>query len=453
MSDRYDAIVLGDGIGALVAAATLATGKARVLWVPHERQTWSFPAGGHRFPVEDGPFIGLGLEGAFPTLAEATGIHISESAKFKPLTPPLQILTPAFRMDLPLSADALADEAERELGASRAEVLKYVSGLDAVRKDTTQVLEDTARGRVGASAAADARVSLGAAPAALQPAVRAVAAAMSRRDPADLEPAELARVLGAFRGGVFEGPLGPLTLREMLLDRMRMLPVTALRERRVARLRSTLGKINGVALDDGTVHDAQVVVSSLDAGHAPLLAGGWLGAKALKPWGAEAISESFTLHLIVHKDVLPVGLAPRAIVSGTNGEDPILLARHPSDGKGLVRLSITRRVPAHATGEARAAAMKEALEPVRRVIPFLDDDLRGVFPPIGHPKDLAPEYGGDPWAHVRGPGVFRPTGGSPFSGPARGMVRAGADCLPGLGFEGEIAAGAGAARSLNLRKN
>ena len=30
------------------------------------------------------------------------------SAKFKPLSPPLQILTPTFRMDLPLSPEALA---------------------------------------------------------------------------------------------------------------------------------------------------------------------------------------------------------------------------------------------------------------------------------------------------------------------------------------------------------
>src|SRR5207253_1429958 len=79
-ADRYDAIVLGDGLGALVATATLATGKARVLWVPHERQTWSFPAGGHRFPVEDGPFIGMGMDAVFPALADATGVHLSEAA-------------------------------------------------------------------------------------------------------------------------------------------------------------------------------------------------------------------------------------------------------------------------------------------------------------------------------------------------------------------------------------
>lgn len=457
--DKYDAIVLGDGIAALVAAATLGTAKARVLWVPHERQTWSFPAGGHRFPVEDGPFVGLGLDAAFPTLADASGVHLSEAAKFKPLSPPLQVITPRLRMDLPAEPDALAAEAERETGAPAADVKTFVKALDEVRRATTQLLESTARGQASGGRtrgpSSDGKGdALKLAPEALQPAVRAVAAAMSRRPVETLQPDEMARVLGAFRGGIYEGPLGPLTLREMLLDRMRMLPVTTLRERRVARLKSRFGRITGVALDDGSVHGAAVVISALDAGHPPLLVGGLFGAKPLKASGAVAVSESFTLHLIVGKDVLPVGLAPRAVVAGPEGEDPILLARHPSDGRGLVRLSITRRLPAHGSGEARAAGMREAIERVRVVIPFLDDDLRGVFPPIGHARDLAPEYGGDPWAHVRGPGVFRTEPGreSSFAGPLRGLVRAGADCLPGLGFEGEIAAGAGAARSHVLRK-
>lgn len=453
MSDRYDAIVVGDGIGALVAVATLGTAKVHVLWVPHERQTWSFPAGGHRFPVEDGPFIGMGMDAVFPALADATGVHLSEAAKFKPLEPPMQLLLPNVRMDLPAEPEALAREARRETGADTSETLKFVEGIDRVRAQTVKLLEDTSRGHSlptdGALSARKDKAGdvLSLAPAALQPAVKAVAAAMSRRDVPTLSPGETARVLGALRGGVYEGPLGPLTLREMLLDRMRMLQVTTLRERRVSRLKSSFGKITGVVLDDGTAHAGDVLISALDAGHPPLLAGGLFGAKALGTAGIEAVSETFTLHMIAGKDVLPVGLAPRAIVAGDLGEDPVLLARHPSDGRGLVRISITRRLPARAPSDVRASGMREALDRVRTVIPFLDDDLRGVFPPIGHAKDLAPEYGGDPWAHVRGPGVFRvPAGTAPFAGPARGMFRAGADCLPGLGFEGEIAAGAGCAR-------
>ncbi len=450
---KWDAIVIGDGVGALVAAATLATMKARVLWVPHERQTWSFPAGAHRFPVEDGPFVGLAMHSVFPMLADATGIHPNDSSKFKPLSPPLQVLTPAIRMDLPDDADALAAEAQRETGADPKATLAFVKGLDEVQRQTTELLAETARGRAAALNGGGKKSDvLSLAPSALQPAVKAVAGAMSRREPKDLSPGETARVLGAFRGGLYEGPLGPLTLREMLLDRMRMLPVTAMRERRIARVRTSLGRATGVTLDDGSTHDAQVILSSLDAGHAPLLAGGWFGAKAMPPTGVEAVSETFTLHLIVGGDVLPVGLAPRAIVAGQTGDDPILLARHPVNDKGLSRVSITRRLPARAPAEQRQAGLRESLDQIRRYIPFLDDDIRGVFPPIGHSKDLAPEYGGDPWSHVRGPGVFRvPVGTSPFAGPVRGIVRAGADCFPGLGFEGEIAAGAGAARSVSLK--
>lgn len=452
-NNEFDCIVLGDGIGALVASATLATAKLRVLWVAHERQTWSFPAGGHRFPVEDGPFVGLGMDAVFPTLAEATGVHLSEVQKFKPLTPPLQVVTPAIRMDLPLEIADLAAEVRREAGVPRNELEKFITAVDEARKKSTRWLEDASRGVITSLESAAGGDLLAAAPEGIRHAARAVATAMSRRDVDALGAAELARVLGAFRGGVYEGPLGPLTLREMLLDRMRMLPVTALRERRVARIRTSFGRVSGVVLDDGTRHDTKVVISSLDAGHPPLLAGGLLGTKPLPPTGAEAVSETFTLHLIAGEDVVPVGLAPRAIVQAEEGEDPILLAHHRPNAQGVVRISMTRRLPAHATGELRQAGMKEGLDRVRRVMPFLDDDLRGVFPPIGHSRDLTPEYGGDPWSHVRGPGVFKVPAGAPsFQGAVRGLFRASADCLPGLGFEGEIAAGAGAARAAVLRR-
>lgn len=454
MGNEFDCIVVGDGIGALVASATLATGKSRVLWIAHERQTWSFPAGGHRFPVEDGPFVGLGMDAVFPTLAEATGVHLSEVQKFKPLSPPLQVVTPSIRMDLPLDVDALATEARREAGVPREQLESFVGAIDDARKKSTQWLESASRGVVTSLQAAAGGDLIAAAPEALRHAARAVATAMSRRDVDALGAAELARVLGAFRGGIYEGPLGPLTLREMLLDRMRMLPVTALRERRVSRLRTSFGRMAGVVLDDGTKHESRILISSLDAGHPPLLAGGLFGTKAVAGTGVEALSETFTLHLIVGKDVVPVGLAPRAIVQSAEGEDPLLLASHRANAQGVARVSITRRLPARAPADQRQAGMTEALDRVRRIIPFLDDDLRGVFPPIGHRRDLAPEYGGDPWAHVRGPGVFKLPSGSPnpFQGPLRGTFRAAADCLPGLGFEGEIAAGAGAARAANVTK-
>lgn len=454
MANEFDCIVVGDGIGALVASATLATGKLRVLWVAHERQTWSFPAGGHRFPVEDGPFVGLGMDAVFPTLAEATGVHLTEVQKFKPLSPPLQVLTPTIRMDLPLDIGELAAEARREANVPREQLEKFIAAIDEARKKSTAWLESASRGVVTSLQSAAGGDLIAAAPEALRHAARAVATAMSRRDVDALGAAELARVLGAFRGGIYEGPLGPLTLREMLLDRMRMLPITALRERRVARLRTSFGGMAGVVLDDGTKHQSKVLISSLDAGHPPLLAGGLFGTKAVAGTGVEAISETFTLHLIVGKDVVPVGLAPRAVVQGAEGEDPLLLASHRANAQGVARVSITRRLPARAPADQRQAGMKEALDRVRRVMPFLDDDLRGVFPPIGHHRDLAPEYGGDPWAHVRGPGVFKlPDGNAnPFQGPMRGVFRAAADCLPGLGFEGEIAAGAGAARAAILRR-
>src|SRR5579859_2853937 len=174
MPEQYDAIVLGDGIGAMVAAATLGSAKKRVLWVPHERQTWSFPAGGHRFPVEDGPFVGLSMEAVFPALADATGLHLSEAGKFVPLDPPLQVLLPNLRMDLPLETEALAREALRETGAEPAETRSFVDALDRVRAATTRLLEETSRGQGGkASSFESASESVMAkAPRALTPAVK-----------------------------------------------------------------------------------------------------------------------------------------------------------------------------------------------------------------------------------------------------------------------------------------
>ncbi len=452
--DRFDAIVLGDGLGPLVSAATLATARRRVAWIPHERPSWWFSAGGRPFPVEDGPVVGSVDDDSIRGLAHATGIPWSELKELRSADPPLQVVTPRLRVDLVPANGAVAQEVNRETGVPTGAVLDYLTRLERARAQSLPYLERAALGsirKVDPKEPSPHDDLLGIAPSPIQPIARAVASALGRREVGALNPMEAARLLAAVRGGLLESPRGPLTLRETLLDRLRAARVTILRERSVKALRQRFGRVRAVDLDDGSRLAATVVMSALDPRRSPPVVGGLLGPRRI-PAPAQIVSDRFTLHLVVGIAVLPIGMGPRVVLATEDGDDAMLVSRHPGDDADEARVTVTRRLPADCPPSERIVAMRGAFDRLRGIVPFLEDDLRGVFPAIGHARDLEPDHPGDPWEHVRTPGYFRvPSQSRPFKSGLRGVVRTGADCLPGLGLEGELAAGVGSARYAVLR--
>lgn len=229
--------------------------------------------------------------------------------------------------------------------------------------------------------------------------------------------------------------------------------MTIARDARVAKIRTSWSRLRGVTLDDGQRIAGRVVISGLDEGDG-IQVEGWTrrprsGVLPPSPYRA------FTIHLLVGRHVLPEGLGPRAVLARDSAE-PLVGSNHVIVSRGPIaedvcRLALTFRVPSDASAETRQKTGREAIDHLREVVPFLDDDLRGVFPPLETPEDLRPDRKqSDPWAVARGPlAVNGPGAATPtarFDTSIGHLLKTGATTLPGFGYEGELLAGVSAGR-------
>lgn len=473
VEDEYDVIVIGDSLGALVAATTAANDRARTLWVPHERRTWSVHSGGYNFPIEEGLVTGIAPGGAFTLLCEGTGLHPSEAMKFRALEPALQLITPQMRLSLPSDRNELAEELKLECGADADTARRFFETADALRRQVDTWIAHLVRADDDDIPPPPEKVA-GNAPASLNEALEAMLVGVTHSTSAAvLEPFERTRALGVFRAGVF-APAQPngreddaqaeatkrftsgaaLAIRHLLASRARHTPMTILRGVRVATIRARFGRVRGVRLDDARKIESKTIITALDnTDDVPLE--GMLGKKKLGIH-ASGVARAYTAHLIVGHRVFPKSMGPRAVIvadvqAPMLGSNHVVVSREPIDDD-LERVALTVRVPVGKTLEERKALLREAIDRLRAVVPFLDDEIRGVFPPLDTPYDLKPDSKQtDPWTIAQGPIALgsRPVGrfpGSRFQTPIKNLLKTGAGALPGLGYEGELLAGVACGR-------
>ena len=474
IKSSYDVIVLGDSIGALVAATTAANDRAETLWIPHERRTWSVHSGGYNFPVEEGLVTGMAPGGAFTLLCEGTGIHPSEAMKFAPVSPALQIITPQMRLALPRHKKDLLHELQLELGESAArESEEFLERVDVLRREVDTWISHLVRADDDDIPPPPEKTA-GATPAPLADAMHALLVSVTHTiNPDALAPFERSRALGVFRAGIFAPHMAmgrdddaeadkrkrvssgaALAVRHMLASRARHTPMTIARGIRVESIRTRFGTARGVLLNDGTRIDSKTVITAL-ASDDEVKLDGWM-ARRKTASRVRGVARTFTVHLIAGSKVFPVGMGPRVVLvrdptAPMLGPNHIVVSRDKIDEE-IERVALTVRIPIGASVETRKKTLLESISHLREITPFLDDDLRGIFPPLGTSKDLKPDSKQtDPWTIARGPVALdqMPAGefpGARFQTPVKNLLTTGAATLPGLGYEGELISGVAAGR-------
>ncbi|MEV6442578.1 NAD(P)/FAD-dependent oxidoreductase [Amycolatopsis sp. NPDC051716] len=274
-AERWDAIVVGSGIGGLVCAGYLVASGMRVLvleqhdvaggnsHVFRRRRAYQFDVGVH--------YLGdCGADGLLPRVL--SGLGLGDRVRFHPMDPDGfdRIVLPSVTVDVPTGWDRYADRLRAALPAEADGITRYIEVCSAVARACRES-------------------AFAAGPAAKVPAVMV---RWSRRTLAQLFDhcglsARARTILAAQSGNYGSAPAGTLVVAHtMMLDdylRGAYYPEgggqviaasfvelleshggTLLTRTRVDRILVERGKAAGVRLTDGTVHRAPVVVSNAD---------------------------------------------------------------------------------------------------------------------------------------------------------------------------------------------
>ena len=469
----YDVVVLGSDLAATVGGAVLAHRGFRVLMagIPVEERYTIGP-----YSLPRAPLAFVGIEG--PTLKRIVGeLNLVQllRRRLEPNRPAYQLLLPDHRIDI---GDDLGRELAREMpdgaaafetaAARAAEVSAAIEGIlsqDLIlppdgfwdRRDAN---------RVAARLPAPDEDLLSALPdkhplraAYLMPAH--FGAAFD-----DVGPVSIARLGDLHRRGTFRLDGGREGLRGLLLDRLKthsgevrpdLVPKAILTKR---------GKVTGVQFEgrNESIGCAHVLCGMGADRVAQLVAdGGEKPPKRLLEAGAiKPAAWRYLVHLVAPLDALPDALGRLAYVVGDLGQ-PLTganaLTLHLADGYGQhAVLSVeahTPNTPDGASPEALRALRTAVRRELDKQLPFVDRHLLLVHSPHDGfaPEGVDGERGQAPppvtmepiWAMPRDD---RPLGfcGLPHGTGIKHLLLASRQVLPGLGVEGELAAGWAAAR-------
>jgi hypothetical protein len=472
----YDVIALGDDLAGLIGATLCARRGLRVLvaqtpeTVPEE-----YKLGPYRFPREPMAFVGESSPAVRRVIGELNFIQTMKR-RLTPTRPAFQIILPDARIDIGPDPEALARELERELpGESAAlfeaferagevsRVLEPVLGQDVsvppdgfwerrelARSEPRMPSEDEILPNLPQGHPARALLAL---PGALTLGV----------DPRAASPAATLRAFDLWRRGVSLLDGGASTLREMLVDKMRTQHAGELRTLSPGSVVTKWGKVAGVALRD---RDEVVGAQFLLVGMPLAEFGDLFGEKRPKRLfevqkAIQPTAYRYVLHLVIGEAGVPEGMGPVSFVvvdpaKPLIGDNAFAIYLAPPDDDARVRVSVVANCPAPGDGENLEdlmAALRYRLRArLEEVMPFYAEHLLCVHSPN---QSRAPE--GIEAREAPSPSPPRPlwssslpsslgVGGCGYDTGVRGATAACSQNLPGLGLEGDFAAGWCAAR-------
>lgn len=480
-TNSYDAIIIGDDLAALTCAALCARRGLRTLWLPHDERPARYAIGPHKLPVEPLLWPARGGKGGDRVLREL-GLDLAVRRKSRDLRLAAQVCAPDVRIDLAGDAEAFGRELARELSPEAAALVRAAwDGAAAISAALDPLLagegafpaigfwERRDAGKLASKVEADAAAwwqsatgqltDPGAHAAVIGPAV--IAAGDS-----GVAPAAAARALDLWRTGVTPLRGDGDALREALVEKL----VGAGGEVRpgpVAELTMSWGKIGSVVLDRGEELGAGQVVAALPPGIVFQL----LGKKAPRRLaelqeGLTYVGRRYTVNVVLDQAGVPEGMAP-IVLAVQPGRPPVADAAfaihvgEPDDG-GRVIASVSALLADPVeddAGLARAAdALRKALlSRLDEIMPFYRRHLVMVHSPH---QAVPPEVPGGRGGHEAPRGLPYPMrevwrgnaeGGAgvaalPYATTIKNLTLTGAQILPGLGVEGELVAGWGAAR-------
>jgi hypothetical protein len=482
-SSSYDAVILGDGLSSMVTAALCARRGLRTLHVMPEEYQERYSVGPHRLPIE--PMLWPSrMAWAGERVLKELSIELALRRKLREPRVAAQVVAPDLRFEL---GDTLGKELARELGTERGE--QWASDWQAISElgrpldpvmTTDQIFPHSGffKGevmRIVEKAGVDAEQmwrTIGGAKegrdgrdARMSSICKAIAA-MWMRHP-EPPPVAIGRALDACRGALLPLRGDGEALRELVMEKL----LAAGGEARIGKVReltTSWGKISGVVIGNDEIGAGQVIAAIPPREVAALL--GKKAPKKLSELGEESrvVGYRYTINVVLDAAGVPDAMAPTVFVI----DDP---ARPPSndnaysihcgepDDTGRVVVTLAAVVASAGplddeTQLARARQLRvELLTKLDDVMPFYD---RHVV--VGHsPHDgLPPSAPGGRGVQESPKGMplkMRPvvigelegtagTGALAYPSSIKNLTFAGAQVLPMLGLEGELAAAWSAAK-------
>jgi len=493
-TNHYDLVVVGPDIAGLVAAALVARRNKRVLVMPHGSAEGSVRLGGLSLPLDTAPVVHMGtapVQRVFQELGLWQQIRRDQSL----VEGMVHWVLPRQRLDVVPPDGRFAAETAREWPddpvADAWSLLRRWT--DATDEMLDQLLtSDNALvadgfwsrrflSRVASQLPGKNVDELEPLPAdhPLRAAARAVEPWLQHLSPAQLGKAASLRLAGLWARGPGDVPRGLPHIRKALLQRIELHSGEVKPDLRVAELQIRRGKVVGLSLlGKRDRYGCDHVIVAMDPRR--LLTGMLTPEHVPKPLAASAQAiVPVAYRFVMHAEIDERGLSPA--LSGTAvclpaPEHPITPADSSSRAtwaahgvghtylrvgagsrEGVKRLSITRII---APGEDVLTLRERVLEELdlRGVLPFCHDHIGLLYSPHdgrdatdgrGRPRaDLGPgsamQVPMDPLHAVTGEPSLG-VGVLPHGSGIKNLHLAGRLTLPGLGLEGEFAAGTMAA--------
>lgn len=495
-TNHYDLIVLGSDVAGLVAAALVARRGKRVLVIPQGSADGTYRLSGKPMPLRCAPVVHMGAPGVRRVWTEL-GLAQQVRRQHAPLSHRVHFVFEDRRLDLLPGAENLASEAkhawpqahdedEHDHEDEQADLIEAWALAQRWSTATDEVLDpllasDTALvadgfwsrrflSRVdGQLPTADVDDM---APLPADHDLRRVSDGMlgwlQHLDPAQLGKAAALRIRGLWARAPEDMPGGEAAVRKLLLQRIELHSGEVKRDLRVAELVLKRGRVVGVSLlgkRDRYGCDHLIVATD----PARLIEGPLVPEILPRPLleslqGVDAAAHRFVMHAEIDARGLSPALEPISMCL------PSMASDHPHLGTTYLRVEAgaaedTRRLSlCHVLGsQSPLQGLRESLLEhldLRGVLPFCQDHIRWVHSPHdgrgltdGHGRDLedrSPASLGHPmdpiYTVARAPSL-----GVGVLGQASGIKAlhlASRLTLPGLGLEGEFAAGSAAASAV-----
>ena len=490
-TNHYDLIVLGSDIAGLVAAALVARRGRRVLVMPHGQADGVYRIGGYVLPLETAPVVHMPTPPVRRVFAEL-GLLQQVRRQHASIDGLLHYVLPGHRIDLEPEGGNLADEAGREWpGTPVAEAWALQARWSAATDEVLDQLLDSekalvAEGFWGRRALSRVAAQLPARqvdelePLPSDHPMRAAAVAhlpwLQHVTPMQLGKAAALRLCGLWNAGPEDLAQGERQLRKLLLQRIELHSGEVKRDLRVGEVLVRRGRVVGASLlgkRDRYGCDHMIVATDPRR----LLDGTFLPESLPKALATGLASITTIAHrYVMHVEIDERGLSPALagmivclpeatpVVTdegeaswAEHGVGMTYIRVEPGSEEHLRRLSITRIVPAgtplHDMREQILADLDE-----RGILPFCRPYVRFVHSP--HDDREATNGSGEPLEHLGvGSAMALPmtplfgmhgepvlgVGMLPHGSGLRALHLASRLTLPGLGLEGEFAAGTAAA--------
>jgi hypothetical protein len=475
----YDVIIIGSELGGLAAAALVARRGYRVLVLGEAALPQSYHLGPFTLPRSPFAFAGLVSPAVRKVLGEL-GLAQILRRKLTALQPHYQIVLPDQRLDVCEDPDLNSRELEREFPRDQAAIAAYAPRVAAINQTLDALLDQDVTlppdsfwerrdvAKVEAQLPSPDEDLLPGLPAGHP--FRAVATApawlAADWDVASLGCVGTARLAEIHRGGVWRLEGGRDVLRQLLVERIQTHSGEVRERATPEEIIVKRGKVAGVKiLERSEELGCDHVIAALPASRLlPLLPDGKPPKTLAK--AAQAITPAgyrYTLNLVLSVAGLPeaLGGAVCAIADPAQplrGENALGLFVGDPDPEGRVVVSVQALAPPEAEHDpAILFQLRLALRArLDDVLPFHVEHLLAV----DSPHDDAPPEGQVTTAVVRAPAPMEAVWASTLPRclgvgavghdvGVKHLYLCGRQNLPGLGFEGELAAAWGCARLIS----